>query len=65
MKTLYPGNSDYEVYLAKLALSRALSYESDFSDMYTSDFETKVREFQKSKKLKSQPYQYFLILIHG
>lgn len=52
MKTLYPGNSDYEVYLAKLALSRALPYESDFSDMYTSDFETKVREFQKAKELK-------------
>ena len=34
MKTLYLDDKNYDVYLAKLALSRALTKDYDFSDIY-------------------------------
>lgn len=51
MKTLYLNDVDYDVYLAKLALSRALSEDFEFSDVYTKDFENYVVDFQRAKNL--------------
>ena len=53
MKTLYQGSSGYDVYLAKLALFRAIGYDKSFTDFYTEDFENTVKEFQRAKGLKA------------
>ena len=53
MQTLYLNDKKYDVYLAKLALSRALSTDFDFSDVYTEDFEKSVREFQMAKEIEA------------
>ncbi len=52
MKTLYPGDRSYRIYLVKLALSRALDCNPDFSDLYDDEFGKCVITFQEAKGLK-------------
>ncbi len=52
MKTLYPGDKDYRVYLIKLALTRALDCNPDFTDIYDESFRNCVVRFQEAKGLK-------------
>ena len=51
MRTLYLNDKNYDVYLAKLALSRALSKELNFSNEFDEEFENSVREFQNAKEI--------------
>ncbi len=52
MRTLTLNDKNYDVYLAKLALFRAIGYDADFSDTYNEEFEETVREFQRAKDLR-------------
>ena len=52
MRTLYPGDRDYRIYLVKLALSRAFDKEFDFTDTYEESFKGDVINFQEAKGLK-------------
>lgn len=51
MRTLSLNDRNYDVYLAKLAISRALTKDIDFSDIYTENFKNDVINFQRAKNL--------------
>ena len=53
LKTLSLNDKGYDVYLAKLAISRALTKELDFSDTYTESFKDDVINFQRAKELNA------------
>lgn len=51
MRTIRVNDVNYDVYLAKLALHRALGYNGDFTNVFNEDFVDYVKDFQTAKDL--------------